>query len=101
MRSTPFRLPPRMTNQRGPRGSDGRADLLDLLAERFSAAGFDADHSIGDSVVDVLLEAAGRAPSAGNSQPWAFIVGRRGDPVHAALVRHLAGSSAGHRKRAS
>ncbi|SDY85034.1 hypothetical protein SAMN05661080_04801, partial [Modestobacter sp. DSM 44400] len=29
-----------------------------------------------------------------NSQPWAFIVGRRGDPVHDRLVRHLARSSA-------
>jgi nitroreductase len=34
------------------------------------------------------------APSAGNSQPWAFIVGRRGDSTHRRLVRHLASSSA-------
>jgi nitroreductase len=40
-----------------------------------------------------MLEAARWAPSAGNSQPWAFIVGRRGEPDHERLVRHLARSS--------
>ena len=40
-----------------------------------------------------MLEAARWAPSAGNSQPWAFIVGRRGEPDHDRLVRHLARSS--------
>jgi nitroreductase len=44
--------------------------------------------------VALLLEAARWAPSAGNSQPWEFIVGRRGDATHQRLVRHLAGSSA-------
>ena len=43
---------------------------------------------------DLLLEAARWAPSAGNSQPWAFIVGRRGDDIHRRLVHHLACSSA-------
>jgi nitroreductase len=42
----------------------------------------------------VLLEAARWAPSAGNSQPWAFIVTRRGTAEHTRLARHLAGSSA-------
>jgi nitroreductase len=42
----------------------------------------------------VLLEAARWAPSAGNSQPWAFIVARRADATHERLVRHLAKSSA-------
>ncbi len=37
----------------------------------------------------LLLEGARWAPSAGNSQPWAFVVGRRGDPIHARLVEHL------------
>jgi len=43
---------------------------------------------------DLLLEAARWAPSAGNSQPWAFIVGRRGDDAHRRLLSHLARSSA-------
>lgn len=68
--------------------------LHPLLAARHSPSRFDPEHEVGGDQVAVLLEAARWAPSAGNSQPWAFIVGRRGDPVHARLVRHLARSSA-------
>lgn len=68
--------------------------LHPLLAGRWSPARFDASHEITDGEVESLLDAARWAPSAGNSQPWAFIVGRRGDGNHERLVRHLAGSSA-------
>jgi nitroreductase len=68
--------------------------LHPLLAERWSPAVFDARHEAAAEDVESLLEAARWAPSAGNAQPWAFLVGRRGDPVHGRLVRHLAGSSA-------
>jgi nitroreductase len=44
--------------------------------------------------VDSMVEAARWAPSAGNSQPWGFIIGRRGEPDHDRIVRHLARSSA-------
>jgi nitroreductase len=54
---------------------------------------FDEAHEGSETELDLLLEAARRAPSAGNSQPWAFIVGRRGDQTHRRLVRHLARSS--------
>lgn len=54
---------------------------------------FDAGHEIPQEHVESLLDAARRAPSAGNSQPWSFIVGRRGDRAHTRLVRHLARSS--------
>jgi nitroreductase len=67
--------------------------LHPLLASRFSPACFDAGHEISADEVDALLEAARWAPSAGNSQPWAFIVGIRGDDAHARLVQHLAPSS--------
>ncbi len=67
--------------------------LTSFAARRFSPLQFDPEHVASNDEVDVLLEAAGRAPSAGNSQPWAFIVGRRGDGVHAKLVRHLSRSS--------
>ena len=68
--------------------------LHPLLAGRWSPAPFDPSHVAGEDEVTVLLEAARWAPSAGNSQPWAFIVGRRGDATHERLVAHLAGSSA-------
>jgi nitroreductase len=68
--------------------------LHPLLAGRWSPASFDASHDVAEDEIEVLLEAARWAPSAGNSQPWAFIVGQRGDVTHQRLVRHLAGSSA-------
>jgi nitroreductase len=55
--------------------------------------GFDPGHQLSLDEVMVLLEAARWAPSAGNSQPWAFLVGRRGDRVHQRLVAQLAPSS--------
>ena len=64
-----------------------------LLASRWSPTRFDREHKLPGGEVEALLEAARWAPSAGNSQPWAFIVGRRGDATHARLVRHLSGSS--------
>ncbi|GGO91957.1 nitroreductase [Nocardioides phosphati] len=69
-------------------------DLVHAFAlQRFSPLRFDPDHVIPEAHVDALLEAARRTPSAGNSQPWSFVVGRRGDDVHTRLVRHLARSS--------
>jgi nitroreductase len=68
--------------------------LHPLLASRWSPTTFDATHELTGAEVELLLEAARWAPSAGNSQPWAFVVGRRGDDTHRRLVRHLAGSSA-------
>src|SRR5215468_4311135 len=71
----------------------GSALLHPLLAGRWSPASFDPSHDVAPDEIVVLLEAARWAPSAGNSQPWAFIVGQRGDATHARLVRYLARSS--------
>lgn len=65
-----------------------------FVEQRFSPLQFDPHRSITNQEVDTLLEAARRAPSAGNSQPWSFIVGRRGDEIHHRLTTHLARSSA-------
>ncbi len=61
-----------------------------LLAERWSPRGFDQAHEIGDDSLAALLEAARWAPSAGNSQPWRFLVTRRGDEAHGRLFAALA-----------
>lgn len=72
----------------------GAARLLHpLLVARWSPTTFDSGVQVSLVEVESLLEAARWAPSAGNSQPWGFIVGRRGDADHARLARHLAGSS--------
>ena len=68
--------------------------LHPLLAGRWSPTRFDPVQEIDQDEIELLLEAARWAPSAGNSQPWAFIVARRGSSEHTRLVRHLAGSSA-------
>jgi nitroreductase len=60
-----------------------------LLAERWSPRGFDQAHELGDDSLAALLEAARWAPSAGNSQPWRFLVTRRGDPAHDRLLAAL------------
>lgn len=64
------------------------------FVRRFSPVVFEREHTLTDAEVDVLIDAARLSPSAGNSQPWRFIVGRRGDPVHARIAGHLMPSSA-------
>lgn len=64
-----------------------------MLATRFSPLRFAPSGALGDEQVDLLLEAARWAPSAGNSQPWAFFTGRPGEPDHERLLRHLAPSA--------
>jgi nitroreductase len=68
--------------------------LHPLLGTRWSPTSFDPSHEVATTEADLLLEAARWAPSAGNSQPWAFIVGRRGDDTHRRLLSHLTQSSA-------
>ena len=64
--------------------------LHPLLAERWSTRAFDATAEVDDTTLTALLEAARWAPSAMNSQPWRFVVGRRGTPEHAELLDLLA-----------
>jgi nitroreductase len=66
------------------------AELHPLLAQRWSARGFDAGHALGDAELSALLEAARWAPSAANTQPWRFVVARRGESVYERLVALLA-----------
>ncbi len=73
----------------------GRATggLHPVLEQRFSPVRFDPTHEVTTADVDLLLEAARWAPSAGNSQPWAFHVRRRHEHGFDVLVEHLASSS--------
>jgi nitroreductase len=52
--------------------------LHPVLADRWSTRAFDS-LPIDPGTVTALLEAARWAPSAGNAQPWRFIVGRHPD----------------------
>jgi nitroreductase len=71
----------------------GDPRLHSLLSSRWSPLRFDQTHTLSPDDVLLLLEAARWAPSAGNSQPWAFVVGLRGDRIHERLVAHLFPSS--------
>lgn len=53
-------------------------ELARLLASRRMVRAF-TDRAVPDDVVDQLLDLARRAPSAGNTQPWSFLVLRDDD----------------------
>jgi nitroreductase len=84
-----------------PHPHDSPSGLHPLLAARFSPNSFDPTARIDDHTLDLLLEAARWAPSAGNSQPWSFYPARPGEPAHAQLLPHLAPSAASWAKDAS
>src|ERR1700760_1582972 len=65
-----------------------------LLPRPPSPPAFDPAPAVDARAPALLLEAARRAPSAGNSQPWGFLVARPGEPDHVRLLPHLAPSSA-------
>jgi nitroreductase len=70
--------------------ADTATPVHPLLAHRWSLRGFDQHHTLGDDTLTSLLEAARWAPSANNSQPWRFLVTRRGDEAFDRLAEVLA-----------
>jgi nitroreductase len=70
------------------------APVLDAVAERWSTRIFDAETPIDEEALASAREAARWAPSAANTQPWRFIVARRGTAAHEAVVASLAGFNA-------
>lgn len=66
------------------------AELSPLLAARWSPHAFDPSVELTDGEAASLLEAARWAPSAGNRQPWRFLLGHRGDEAYKRLFVHLA-----------
>jgi nitroreductase len=67
------------------------APVLDILAERWSPRAFAADETVDETRLASALEAARWAPSANNSQPWRFVVARRGTAAHARIHDALVG----------
>jgi nitroreductase len=65
------------------------AGLHPLLANRWSPRGFDPEYRISDADLAALLEAARWTPSCANSQPWRFLVARRGESGVDRLAAHL------------
>jgi nitroreductase len=65
--------------------------ILDVLADRWSPRAFDSSIAIDESALSAALEAARWSPSASNSQPWRFIVARRGTPEFDSVAANLMG----------
>lgn len=65
--------------------------VLDVLAGRWSPRAYDAENAIDEAKLATALEAARWSPSASNSQPWRFIVARRGTALHTQVVDSLVG----------
>jgi nitroreductase len=80
---------------------EDRPQLTPLLEERWSPRAFDPGHVLAGDELALLFEAARWAPSAGNSQPWSFIYGLRGDETHAKIFSLLADGNQRWAKRAS
>jgi nitroreductase len=66
--------------------------ILDVLKERWSPRAYDSK-PVEDEKLWSLLEAARWSPSGGNSQPWSFIVTRKGDVAFDKLVSALSGNN--------
>lgn len=65
--------------------------LLDVLAARWSPRAFDPSVPVDEDKLVAALEAARWSPSASNTQPWRFIVARRGTELHAKIDDALIG----------
>jgi nitroreductase len=69
--------------------TDLHTGLTPLLRDRWSPRVLDDTHELSDEELLLLLEAARWAPSTGNSQPWSYLVGRRGDETFSRLLPTL------------
>lgn len=65
--------------------------ISEVIANRWSPRSFDRAVTIPEDRITAFLEAARWAASASNTQPWRFIVGRRGGATHARIVENLMG----------
>lgn len=74
-----------------PRLAQTSVPLLDSLAERWSPRAFNTEHSLPEGALRGIFEAARWAPSANNTQPWRFIIARRGSESFAKVEAALLG----------
>ncbi|PWC06231.1 nitroreductase family protein [Mycetocola zhujimingii] len=65
--------------------------IHEVLAGRWSPRSFDPAIEVPAEKITAALEAARWSASAANTQPWRFIVARRGTTEHATIVDNLMG----------
>lgn len=73
------------------RAAETSAPISEVIANRWSPRSFDLSTGVPEEKITAFLEAARWSASASNTQPWRFIVGRRGTKTHATVVEHLMG----------
>ncbi len=73
------------------RSAETSAPLLDVLAQRWSPRSYDTTAPVDEVKLVAALEAARWSPSANNSQPWRFIVARRGTTAFDTIAANLMG----------
>lgn len=63
-------------------------EIHQILNDRFSPRAF-SERDITDAELELVLEAARWASSSHNEQPWRFLITRKGQDGHAALLNSL------------
>jgi nitroreductase len=61
----------------GKCAEEAAMDFWQVIEARHSVRAFDPQEDVSEETIQRILEAAVRAPSAGNRQPWHFVVVRR------------------------
>ncbi len=73
------------------RHAETSAPIIDPIASRWSPRSFATEHSLPEGALRGVFEAARWAPSASNTQPWRFIIARRGGEAFAKVEATLIG----------
>lgn len=64
--------------------------IMTELQNRWSPRAFDSHYELSSEELGSLMEAARWAPSSSNSQPWQFVVARRGTELFSQIHQTLA-----------
>ena len=73
------------------RADETSAPILEVLAARWSPRSYDPTAVIDEQALASVLEAGRWSPSMANTQPWRFIVARRGTEAFDEIVSNLMG----------
>jgi nitroreductase len=76
-------------------------DIETILANRWSPRAYSSTEVLTSDRLGPAFEAARWSPSSGNSQPWSFVVGFRGDVVFTQIVETMASGNAVWAEKAS
>jgi len=90
-RPPPFEEPEVSLTLESDRTAQTSTPIHPVLAERFSPRAYDPSIPVDEVKLTAALEAARWSPSAANTQPWRFIVARRGTPEFDTIVANLMG----------